>query len=116
MVRFGGVEFNGVENKLETNEGGLKTYEGGLKTDEGGLKTNEGGLKTYEGGLKTVTSKTAVNIIKLMQNNPNITVQDIVNHLCIARSAVMKHIKRLKDQGLIERIGPDKGGHWEIIK
>ena len=71
---------------------------------------------TNEGGLKTVTSKTAVNIIKLMQNNPNITVQDIVNHLCIARSAVMKHIKRLKDQGLIERIGPDKGGHWEIIK
>ena len=41
MVRFCGVEFNGVEKKLETNEGGLKTYEGGLKTYEGGLKTND---------------------------------------------------------------------------
>ena len=56
-------------------------------------KTDEGGLKTDEGGLKTVTSKTADTIIKLMQNNPNTTVSDIVNHLCIARPAVTKHIK-----------------------
>ncbi len=49
--------------------------------------------KTDEGGLKTVTSKTADTIIKLMQNNPNTTVSDIVNHLCIARPAVAKHIK-----------------------
>ena len=104
------------EGGLKTGEGGLKTGEGGLKTEEGGLKTEEGGLKTEEGGLKTVTSKTAISIIKLMRNNPNITVPEIVNHLSIARSAVMKHIKRLKDQGLIERIGPDKGGHWRVLR
>jgi ATP-dependent DNA helicase RecG len=51
-----------------------------------------------------------------MRNNPNITVPEIVTHLTIARSAVMKHIKRLKDQGLIERIGPDKGGHWRVLR
>ena len=84
---------NGDADIEKTDEGGLKTDEGGLKTDEGGLKTDEGGLKTDEGGLKTVTSKTADTIIKLMQNNPNTTVSDIVNHLCIARPAVTKYIK-----------------------
>ena len=104
-----------VEKTLETEEGGLRTEDGGPKTEVGGLKTEAGGLKTEAGGLKTVTSKTAVSIIKLMQINPNTTVSDIVNHLSIARSAVMKHIKRLKDQGLIERIGPDKGGYWKVL-
>ncbi len=27
-----------------------------------------------------------------------------------------KNIKKLKMQGLPSSIGPDKGGHWEIIK
>ena len=49
--------------------------------------------KTDEGGLKNVTSKTADTINKLMQNNPNTTVSDIVKHFCIARPAVTKHIK-----------------------
>ena len=39
MVRFGGVEFNGVEKTLETEDGGLKTTEGGQKTEDGGQKT-----------------------------------------------------------------------------
>ena len=26
-----------------------------------------------------------------------------------------KILKNLREQGFIRRIGPDKGGHWEII-
>ena len=27
-----------------------------------------------------------------------------------------KHLKALREQGIIRRVGPDKGGHWEIIE
>ena len=34
----------------------------------------------------------------------------------INRSAISKHIKKLKEDHIIERIGPDKGGKWLIKK
>ena len=32
----------------------------------------------------------------------------------VSRSAIQKHIERLKDAQRLRRIGPDKGGHWEV--
>ncbi len=31
------------------------------------------------------------------------------------RSVVARHIKNLQEKGIIRRVGPDKGGHWEIL-
>jgi DNA-binding Lrp family transcriptional regulator len=36
--------------------------------------------------------------------------------LGINRSAVSKHLKKMQENGIIKRVGPDKGGHWEIIE
>lgn len=29
--------------------------------------------------------------------------------------AISKHLARLKNEGVIRRDGPDKGGHWVIL-
>jgi predicted HTH transcriptional regulator len=29
---------------------------------------------------------------------------------------ISREIEKLKELGYIRRVGPDKGGHWEIIK
>jgi len=34
----------------------------------------------------------------------------------IIRRTVAKHIKSLQEKGIIKRIGPDKGGHWEVVE
>ena len=34
----------------------------------------------------------------------------------ISRRAVAKQISQLQARGLIRRVGPDKGGHWEIVQ
>ena len=36
--------------------------------------------------------------------------------LGISRRAVAKQIAILKESGQLRRIGPDKGGHWEIVE
>ena len=40
----------------------------------------------------------------------------MVKALGISRSAIQKHVEHLKDAQRIRRIGPDKGGHWEVVK
>ena len=50
-----------------------------------------------------------------MKDNPYITTQEIADQIGIIRRGVAKHIKKLQEKGIIHRVGPDKGGHWEVI-
>jgi len=72
-----------------------------------------------KGGKKTVVrkggKKTADRILELAHKNPKITFADMVAALGISRSAIQKHVAHLKDAQLLRRIGPDKGGSWEVV-
>lgn len=59
---------------------------------------------------------TVDEVLRLIKENPQITRNALSKTLCIATSAVQKHINRLKSDGIIRRIGGDYGGHWEIVK
>jgi len=53
-------------------------------------------------------------IIDLIRANAEISQNEMASYLGIARSTVAKDIKHLQECEIIFRIGPDKGGHWEI--
>jgi ATP-dependent DNA helicase RecG len=60
--------------------------------------------------------ETRVEIIKIMKENPRVTVGDIAKATGLTIKGVEWNIKDLKQKGLIKRIGPNKGGHWEAVK
>ncbi len=66
------------------------------------------------------SSKSSFNslqkIIKLIEDNPFITTVEIAKIIGMSKRAVLKNTKKLKDQGRLKRVGPNKGGYWEIIK
>ena len=67
-----------------------------------------------KGGQKiTLKQLTVLNIIR---ENPFITRDKLADKLKINVSAMRKHIDALRRKGFLERVGPDKGGHWEIVK
>ncbi|MCK9567303.1 MAG: winged helix-turn-helix transcriptional regulator [Methanothrix sp.] len=63
-----------------------------------------------------LAEKTSQKIIELMQNDPVITIADLALHIGITERAIKMQIEKLKAQGRIQRIGPDKGGHWQTTK
>jgi ATP-dependent DNA helicase RecG len=72
-----------------------------------------------EGAVKTIqktTQKTAQKITALLQENPGITRQELATSLGITDSGIKYHLKKLQEQGVLRRVGPDKGGHWEVLK
>ena len=77
-------------------------------TDRGGQKTAKVDTK---GGHKTRDA-----ILDMITQNARITSTQMAESLGINRSAVSKHLKKLQADGIIRRVGPDKGGHWEVIK
>ena len=82
-------------------------------TEKVGEKVGEKwGEKWSEKGL---TSR-QIEIIKEIKINPNISRKQLSELLKINPSAVQKHLENLKKKGLLKRIGPAKGGHWEVLK
>ena len=53
-------------------------------------------------------------IMSSMKQNPSITIAELCNVTRLSDKSVRKNIDKLKLQGLIVRVGPDKGGHWEV--
>jgi len=59
--------------------------------------------------------KGSVKILNLIKEDEHITIPEIARRIELSTRAVEKQIAKLKEQNKLKRIGPDKGGHWEVI-
>ncbi len=55
-------------------------------------------------------------IIESLINNPYVSFSQLSSIVGISQTAIENNISKLKEIGLLKRIGPAKGGHWEITK
>ena len=51
-----------------------------------------------------------------MRENAHITAAELASMLGITERAVYKNIAKLRDTGIIRRIGSDVAGEWEVLK
>ena len=55
-------------------------------------------------------------IYTLIRNNPYISKIEMMSHGKLTKKTVEYNLEKLKKKGLIKRIGPDKGGYWEVVR
>ncbi len=65
--------------------------------------------------VKKNEKKNIEEVINLIRKKPNITIQEIVELTGLSKRAVEWRLKKLREQGKLKRIGPDKGGYWQVI-
>ena len=65
-------------------------------------------------GLKTGL-KGRARILELLRERPKITIAELIEETGLSRNGVKWNIDKLKSEGLVRRIGPAKGGHWEVM-
>lgn len=54
-------------------------------------------------------------VLELIKINPKISKKEMSNRIGINTTAIDKNIEKLKQKGFLKRIGPAKGGYWEIV-
>ena len=74
-------------------------------------KIGEGSEKSNEKGKE----KSREKILGVIAGNPNITTREIADIVELSIAGVEKVIRMLKKQKQLRRVGPDKGGHWEVV-
>lgn len=70
------------------------------------------GEKTKEGREKLTKSRE--KIVELLAENGKLSAAALAGKIGISAKAIEKHLARLKADGIIERIGPAKGGYWRV--
>ena len=65
-------------------------------------------------GVSKEVSDTARNILNLIKDNPKIGRKELTVKTKISLKNVQKHINKLKEVGLIQRIGSPKYGYWKV--
>ncbi len=60
--------------------------------------------------------KTREKILRLILDDPELSTEEMASTLGLSRKGVEWQIRKLKETGLLQRIGPDKGGRWKILK
>lgn len=75
--------------------------------DETSEKTGPGSEKSSE--------KTEDVLLALLRTNSRSTIAAMAENLGLSTRGVEKQLQRLQQSGRLRRIGPDKGGHWEVL-
>jgi predicted HTH transcriptional regulator len=96
--------------KLEIDEfaGGMQLTFLNKKTDE---PKNE--LKNE---LKNSQEKRFKLLLELINSNNQVSIPELSIQTNSSQTTVKRDIQLLKERNVIKRVGPLRGGHWEIAK
>jgi len=54
--------------------------------------------------------------VELLRSNPKYSAKQMSELVNLTQRTVQRYLKELQNKNLIERIGPAKGGYWQINK
>lgn len=88
-------------------------YDGGLWVEFTFPKASG---KTRVEAPAEMSGKMSGKIAVLIQEKPDITIPEMAQQLDRTERTIERLINQLKADEVVRRIGPAKGGYWEIIK
>ena len=62
-----------------------------------------------------ISVKTPVEILRCLGANPSMTLEDVATKIEKSLSAVERASAKLVKDGKLRYVGPQKGGHWEVL-
>lgn len=72
-------------------------------------------LREKAATLGEILTANKIKILELMIENPYISRADLANNVGISETSIYRNIEAMRGKYL-RRVGPDKGGFWEIIE
>ena len=64
----------------------------------------------------TKTSTKTDEILSVINVTPDVTIEQLMDYCGLKKSGVRYHLEKLKAEGVIIRVGGNKGGYWHINK
>jgi ATP-dependent DNA helicase RecG len=72
--------------------------------------------KTLVEGLGERLGETEGKILHFIVSNKFATIASIAKSIGISTTAIENNLVKLKEKGVLRRVGPDKGGRWKALR
>jgi len=60
------------------------------------------------------SGKTSEKIVAALGRNKAMTIAELAKHIGVSSRSIERNLQKLQVEGRLRRIGPAKGGHWEV--
>lgn len=108
---------NGVKEpsfSLQENNFAITFYRDSKRLENAAQSAAENHSDNLDSLQKNVTENRLFYILNAIRKNNKITISELAKMLGVTIMTIRRDIDKLKQKGLITRIGPDKGGYWQI--
>ncbi|MBC2712334.1 MAG: HTH domain-containing protein [Desulfosarcina sp.] len=79
-------------------------------------KGSEKGSEKASGKMSGKASgKASGKILAALKQDGNLTIPELASLIGVTERSIERNIKKLQEQGRPRRVGPARGGHWEIL-
>jgi ATP-dependent DNA helicase RecG len=72
-------------------------------------------LKLVPASPKT-SGKTSGRILAALNEDRYLTIPDLASMIGVTERSIERNIQKLQEQNRLRRIGPAKGGYWEVVE
>lgn len=113
-------KYTGVDPVFEATDDFLRTVIPIGRVPENGFVHEIMSLKNGEtldnASEKSLEMPFQGQLLSLIKDNPRITYDELAMQTRRNRKTVQRHLQTLKEKGLLRRVGPAKGGLWEVVE
>ena len=108
------IEVEEVAEKVAEKQGEVAVKYTEEDTEKSGEVTEK--VTEQRGEVTARPNETDERIIALIQSNPHITQKMLSEAIGLTRPYIGRKLLELQVRNIIRRIGPDKGGYWEVLR
>lgn len=80
-----------------------------------GTKSGKATGKTTGKTTGKAIGKTPMLVLELLADNPNLTVPELAARTGKSELTIHRAIRTLRESARLQRVGPDKGGYWQVL-
>ena len=112
-----GSEKTNPSSEKSSEKNGVGSEEIYTSSEENNFGSEESSEESSEeNGLSSEKPQDIIQaILNAIKKDAKVTAAEIAMQIGVSARAVEKRIRFLRESGVIRRVGPNKGGSWEII-
>ena len=62
------------------------------------------------------SEKTSEKTLAYLQIRPDATIAELADKAGVSTRSVERNPRSLRLSGCLKRVGPDRGGHWDVVR
>ena len=118
--QYPGSEKTSPSSEKSSEKNGVGSEEKYTSSEENSFgseeSSEENSLGSEENGSSSEKPQDIMQaILNAIKKDAKVTAAEIAMQIGVSARAVEKRIRFLRESGVIRRVGPNKGGSWEII-